>query len=150
MMRILPGAFTRQGHRTSLIRWSAFGLLWTASALGLSGCATTQRYSDMVNSWQGQRAEALVNTWGYPDRMITAPDGNPVYVYTHTSVYQTPAYTTGNFTHVTTENGQTTIMQSPAYIGGGQTYYQHCTTWFEINKDKRIVHVSFRGNDCRA
>ncbi len=120
-----------------------------ATAL-LTGCATTAKYNTMVSAWKGQKAEALVNTWGYPDRTITAPDGNPVYVYTRHEVTQVPAYTNGGYTQVSTQGGQTTVLQTPVYTTGGQTFYSNCTTWFEIDKnDQRIVNISFRGNACR-
>lgn len=129
---------------TKFIR--VFGV--TLAILLLAGCATTEKYRTMVDTWKGQDIESLVNAWGYPDHTMTAPNGNKVYVYERHNVTHFPQYTVGGYTQVSTEGNKTTIVQTPSYVAGGQTYYFDCKTWFEVDKDNKIANVTFRGNDC--
>ena len=123
-------------------RWKiAFAVLM----LGISGCASTQKYESVLNSWLGHDAQKLVNEWGYPTGTFRAPNGNEVYVYERGSTMTMPSQyrTTGNITPLGTYNATT-------YQTGGQTVQSWCKTFMELNSSKTIVSWRWEGNACRA
>jgi hypothetical protein len=117
-------------------------------SVGLVACATQAKYQQHLSAWQGRNIQEFVDQWGYPDRTITALDGNQVYVYQTTQITSVPVMSTPSYTQVTTNNNQTVITQTPGIQTGGGVYSFSCTTWVEFNKDHLIVKTSFRGNGC--
>lgn len=114
------------------------------------GCATTEKYSKICDSWIGHDINALIRKWGYPKESFALPNGNKVYVfYDSRSVYipqhKTPTRSTynvyGNTIYGTTTGGQTY---------GGYTIGLNCQTFFETNPSGKIVHWRWKGNDCTA
>jgi hypothetical protein len=95
----------------------------------LAGCATSAKYQKMVDSWQGKNAQELVDTWGFPNNVIQAPNDDKVYVYSHSNVNYYPGYCTVSGCMPT-------------------EYTTGCTTWFELNKEKVVTLVKFRGSGC--
>ena len=136
------------GMKQTYIKWALTALVSVAFLSVLSGCATTEKYRQMVNSWHGKNVQVLVNAWGYPDSTFKAPNGNNVYVYKRMNVTSFPSYRTGGYTTVSTEGNKTVVSQTPSYESSGGTYTFKCTTWIEVNKKNKIVNTSFRGNDC--
>lgn len=116
----------------------------------LAGCATSQRYQEILTSWHGADMEQIINVWGYPDREMVAPNGNKVYVYAWAKTAQLPAQYTPGTTSVTTRNGNTTVTSTPSTYLPGETIELECTTWFEVNANNIIIKSSFRGNNCIA
>lgn len=106
------------------------------------GCATTANYRRTVNSWVGADAEALVKTWGYPAKTFEAPNGNTVYEYASSETYQTSRFTSYHY-DPRTGNGYATTY-------GGDTLNLYCATYFEVNRVKKVVRASFKGNSCKA
>ena len=99
----------------------------------LAGCATSTNYINAMNSWRGSDMESLIKVWGPPDNSYIAPDGNRVYVYHQQGVETVPYSSYGD---------------GPMALATMETYSVHCTTWFEINKQKRIVRTYAQGNSC--
>ena len=125
------------------------------SLLGLSlvslllvGCATTQNYSLAVNSWQGGNVHSLFKTWGYPNRILTLPHGHRLYIYSYRDHGETPSTVFPGYTTISQRHGTTFVSSTPPMVMGGTEYDMRCTTWFEANKQGRIVGTSFRGNSC--
>src|SRR5579859_4206971 len=101
----------------------------------LAGCATTEKYEAKLNSWVGADMNALVNSWGYPSSSFSAPDGNTVYVYDSRGSYTTPtSYQTTYQANTLTGGVDATTVQR-----GGQTFNYWCTTYFEVDAEKKIV-----------
>ena len=131
--------------RVCPIRW-AFLLLLMCSFFG-GGCATKVQYGKIVDSWVGEKSTQLFRTWNYPNKQITTPAGNTVYIYDRSR--------TLNF-------GQPYATSPPYYsvyggsVNGGlspnnQIQNLTCTTWFEIDrKTSRIKKVFFKGDLCMA
>ncbi|GMR20960.1 MAG: hypothetical protein BMS9Abin36_1558 [Gammaproteobacteria bacterium] len=88
----------------------------------LAGCATSEKYSKLLDTWKGDPVERLVGSnWGYPDTIIKAPNGNDVYIYKWESIS-------------TNKKGYT------------NRYW--CNTFFEIDDSKTIVRWRWKGNHC--
>jgi hypothetical protein len=102
-------------------------LVCLCSVLWLSGCATTAKYEANLNSWVGNDANNLFNSWGYPAYSFDAPNGNKVYVYESKRNYTMPTYP--NSSH---------------------SVYYWCKTFFEVDSSNRIVRWRWEGNYCKA
>lgn len=106
-----------------------------------SGCATESDYKKDVLSWIGKSNRELVTVWGYPDKQITAPDGDTVYIY-HKSRTLVFSQTYANYSDYYNSQGTYTNTQIEKLA---------CTTWFDINpKTSLIKQVVFKGNLCMA
>lgn len=105
-------------------------------------CATTANYKKAVNSWVGADAAVLVTSWGYPSKTFEAPDGNTVYEYSNSETYTTSRITTYQYSPQTGSGSAVTY--------GGNKVNFSCDTYFEVNKDKKVVKASFNGNSCKA
>jgi len=111
-------------------------------AAALCGCATTANYKKAVSSWVGAGADTLVSSWGYPAATFQAPNGNTVYEYANSESYTTSRFTTYQY------NPQTGGGYATTY--GGDVLNFYCKTYFEVNAEKKVVKVSFKGNSCKA
>jgi hypothetical protein len=122
----------------------ALALAVVALAFVLAGCATTENYERILQSWVGRTELDLVRAWGAPQRTYET-GGSKFLVYSSgRNVYiagTPPAYTT-------------TIVGGTAYtsrIGGtpGQVIGMRCQTTFELKEDK-VIAWQWHGNDCAA
>lgn len=131
-------------YRVSTILWAPLFLL--AASLFEGGCATEAKYGKVVDRWIGKSSDQLFWEWGYPNKQITAPNGDTVYIY-HKS---------------RTLDFSQTYATAPQYYSYGEynsisTYTDSniqkltCTTWFEIGqRNKTVKKVVFRGDLCVA
>ena len=113
-----------------------FFLVLITSTVVLVGCATTEKYGQILDSWMGSNIEELMNSWGYPGGSFDSPNGNKVYVYSNTGSYTTPVTTSTVDGIVTTH--------------GGYTLNFSCTTYIETDAFGTIVTWSWKGNNCVA
>lgn len=102
----------------------------TAAIAIISGCATSANFKKMINSWNGESAQELVDQFGYPNNVIIAPDGHQVYQYNHTDV--------GYFHSAGCNNG--TCLPS--------LYVKDCTVWFKLSTTNIITELKYRGSGC--
>ncbi len=111
-----------------------------------SGCATSAKYGEVLNSWTGSNINELTNSWGYPSSSFQAPNGNTVYVYSEGSSITMPT------TYQTNANaygyGNSAYGSATTNVYGGQTINYWCKTYFEVNQSKIIVHWRTEGNRC--
>lgn len=118
----------------------------------MSGCAlfpSSEKYQVKVDLWKGASVNALIEHWGYPNKIIHSPGGNKVYVYHYHNKGKYPSeYHPSSTTVVTNKHGSTYVSNTGGYYSGGGSYNLQCTTWFEISKHKKVKSISFRGNDC--
>ena len=110
----------------------------------LLGCATSQRYEEMLNTWVGKNEEELVRSWGPPSsvydsgrsKFLTYARSAQGYVPGAAPSYR--GYVIGN-----------TVYTRP--IGGspGYAYTQQCVTSFETVGGV-IRSWRWEGNACIA
>lgn len=99
-----------------------------ASALVLAGCATTEGFKKIVQSWVGSSESQLIANWGVPIRTHESSGTRYLeYDYQHQGYY-----TTCNSGYCATN-----------------TIHKRCITTFAV-RNGVIVNWSFRGNDCKA
>jgi hypothetical protein len=115
-----------------------------------TGCATSEKYDQLVRFWVGHDSDALARSWGPPASKYTLHNGNQLFLYetssveTYTSptqIYQAPGSVVGN-----------TFYPGPTTVTGGQTstIQRRCQTQFEVDAGGRIVGYGFQGNACRS
>lgn len=63
-----------------LFKWIGTIIL-LGTVLLLSSCATERNYSVAVRSWQTASSYALLNRWGYPDKIDNLTKGERQFVY---------------------------------------------------------------------
>lgn len=114
--------------------------------LFLIGCATTEKYKAVLNTWVGSHINEMMDSWGYPSGSFKAPNGNTVYVYSDSGVITTPTYarTTGDLFPGSPED----LGLHRTTVTGGEAINLSCTTYIETNTEGIIVHWSFKGNNC--
>ncbi len=100
-----------------------------------------EQFGRNLESWNGANVSSLVNAFGYPDREIKSPDGNPVFEYV------TSRSVRGSSFGVTRYDPN--LALSVTTVDPGNEVKLECKVWFEI-KDKAVVNTTFRGNDCLA
>ena len=110
-------------------------------ALTMSACATSKGYEELMNTWIGANVNKLMEVWGYPTRSFEEPNGNTIYAYTVSSNDTTQI----DFLH---NPDLPDIPSSGAQIRGGKSYSFVCNTYFEVNEEKEIVKVEWKGNRC--
>ena len=116
----------------------------------LSGCASQQNYAAAVRGWQGAGEKQLFNIWGYPNQIQKLDNGHRLLVYRTVNKGTYPTVTTPGYTAVDTAGGRTSVTSTSSMTTGGGSYNFRCTTWFEVNRQGRVVNTSFRGNGCEA
>ena len=112
--------------------------------LALAGCATSENYEKVLETWIGSKESELVSQWGVPDGFYESE--NIRYLTYNTS---SSGYVPG-----TPATVRTTIIGNTAYTtqyGGssGYAYSLNCKTTFSI-RNGTIFLWSFEGNDCIA
>jgi len=90
--------------------------------LAIQGCATREKLELKLESWLGNSADDLIDTWGYPDSTIKAPNGNMVYIYKDSKQFQTP--------------------------NTGYIYSVDCDIAFELSESQTVILWNYRGNGC--
>ena len=113
-------------------------LLVAGFSLALTACGTVQNYDAAITSWKNAPAEKLYAVWGYPRTIKRLPNGNQVLTYVEVNKIKSPTIVSQN------------EDKTHAVITGGDVTVYHCTTWFEVNKNQRIVNATFKGNNCSA
>lgn len=122
--------------------------------LGLSGCATNAKYEVKLNTWIGASENALIASWGVPDKVYHMNEGKKAIEYVRKDTVQTGGYT---YTVPRTTYQTGTIGDQP-YSGTStqyvtetlpvQKYKIYCKTSFVINSNGRIESCHHEGNNC--
>ncbi len=121
-----------------------------------SGCATTRRYSALLDTWVGSNEESLIASWGSPQNVYYMNNGKKVIEYSKGQTIQT-----GGYTYTTP---QTTYHQGAVgntmYYGTSTQYvtqttpvnylYYWCKTSFIIGENGRIETWRWEGNNCTS
>ncbi len=114
------------------------------AAVFLAGCATSENYEKVLDTWVGSTEAELVSSWGPPNSFYES-DGTRFLTY----VRSRSGYIPG-----TAPTYQTTIIGNTAYTssyGGspGFSYSKHCKTTFTISGGT-ISTWRYEGNNCTA
>ena len=88
----------------------------------LAGCTSESRYSEILRSWHGATTKSLFSSWGYPNRIARMREGRRLLIYRKDSK---AASTRGDSHDI-------------------------CTTWFKIDKNKRIIATRYKGKGCHV
>lgn len=108
----------------------------------LSGCATTAKYQENLDSWIGQDFIKLVYAWGYPPEVTELPNGNKEYAYKREKTFYVQrtagkeSYTNKNF-------------DKPIVVGTDE-YRSWCKTFFKVDSNNKILYWRYEGNDCTS
>jgi len=122
--------------------------------LGILGCATTAKYEAKLNAWVGSSEDALIASWGVPNKTYNMLDGKRAIEYVHRNTVQTGGYTY-TVPQTTYHSGQigdkTYSGTSVAYvteIEPVQKYKFSCKTSFIINNRGKVESWHHEGNNC--
>lgn len=115
-----------------------------------------QTIDEVRSKWIGVSINKLIEKHGYPDQSYTAPNGNTVYVVIKNikKLYPVPVFKQPERKEVDMFNTKTgAYSYGTTTTGGGWTVEQQmqkseCAGYFEVNKDKVIVEVKFKGDEC--
>jgi len=115
-----------------------------------------QTIDEARSKWIGVSINKLIEKHGYPDQSFTAPNGNTVYVVIKNvkKLYPVPVFRQPDRKEVDMYNTKTgAYSYGTTTTGGGWTVEQQmqkseCAGYFEVNKDKIIVEVKFKGDEC--
>jgi len=115
-----------------------------------------QTIDEARSKWIGVSINKLIEKHGYPDQSFTAPNGNTVYVVIKNvrKLYPVPVFKQPERKEVDLYNTKTgAYSYGTTTTGGGWTVEQQmqkseCAGYFEVNKDKIIVEVKFKGDEC--
>jgi hypothetical protein len=123
----------------------------------LTGTASAgQTIDDVRKKWVGLSINKLIEKHGYPDQSFTAPNGNTVYVIIKNikKLYPVSVFRQPERKEVDMYNAKTgAYSYGTTTTGGGWTVEQQmmkaeCAGYFEVNKDKIIIEVKFKGDEC--
>ena len=115
-----------------------------------------QTIDEARSKWIGVSINKLIEKHGYPDQSFTAPNGNTVYVVIKNvrKLYPVPVFKQPERKEVDMYNTKTgAYSYGTTTTGGGWTVEQQmrkseCAGYFEVNKNKVIVEVKFKGDEC--
>jgi hypothetical protein len=115
-----------------------------------------QTIDEARSKWIGVSINKLIEKHGYPDQSFTAPNGNTVYVVIKNvrKLYPVSVFRQPERKEVDMYNTKTgAYSYGTTTTGGGWTVEQQmqkseCAGYFEVNKDKIIVEVKFKGDEC--
>ncbi len=110
----------------------------------LTACASTTNYQKQIDKWQGKNIQTLMAKWGEPDSGIQLPNGHKIYQYTRKTMYSIPDPKRTPFR--TSNDNLFSNYEEP--WNSHQTIIRSCRTSFETTSDGRILHISFKGNNC--
>lgn len=115
-----------------------------------------QTIDEVRSKWIGININKLIDKHGYPDQSFIAPNGNTVYVIIKNikKLYPVSVFRQPERKEVDMYNTKTKAYSyGTTTTGGGWTVEQQmqkseCAGYFEVNKDKVIVEVKFKGEEC--
>lgn len=121
-----------------------FKFFFLMPVLAVLGCATSENYTKMLNTWLGAPEIALYRSWGTPDGQYEV-SGTKFVTFTSSGNMVMPG---------TSPTYRTTVIGNTAYTnayGGTPSYSVQlmCKTVFEI-RNERVVNWRWEGNNCKA
>ena len=125
-------------------------------AILLVGCATEAKYRAVLETWIGLPIDRLVSAWGPPHRSFKKQDGRTLYTWSDQRTVMLSGGTTAQTTYHTGtvyggNGGKSFSGTSTTYVPNPPTpLHLSCQTTFETDRSGKIIHWSYKGNDCRS
>ncbi len=125
-----------------------------ALALGLTACATAQKYTSQLNNDVGKTSQQLMNQYGNPTHIKRLANGDEIISYISVNYQVIPSPNEYFNTNFMTEDE----MFAPFTYGGdeipvgnfmGEVITDYCNTKFYI-KNNVVTSWQWRGNACVA
>lgn len=129
-----------------MIKTAKTGLLCLFVASLLSGCATSERYEEILNTYIGADEDELIEHWGVPDQVYET-DKTRFLVYKRSRISSSGGVPPTYYSHINPYTGAV-YTQS---VGGiaPQIQQYRCKTTFGL-KDGKVASWQWQGNDCVA
>jgi hypothetical protein len=106
-------------------------------AFSINSCASlfpsTEKYTAIINTWNGSDVNRLITSWGPPSDVYTMPNGNKMYTWLVSSGERV----TTNYNYFL---NQTVSHSSTSW----------CKTTFTVNTSNIIIDNTWTGNACVA
>ncbi|HDZ90509.1 MAG: hypothetical protein JRJ09_04410 [Deltaproteobacteria bacterium] len=128
------------------------------AALICAGCKTPglptgRGYTALCQTYVGNDATKLIDSWGQPGRTFDAPDQKRVFVYVETA----DEYTMNPLAHAALIEYPPRIDPRKGRTGEtvgnvtGQSVpsMDYCITYFEVDRSNRVARAYWKG-DCRS
>lgn len=123
-------------------------------ALGLTACATAQKYNTQLNNDIGKSAQQIMNQYGNPTHVKRLANGDEIFTYVNVNQEVLPSPNYYFNTDFMTEDE----MFAPFTYGGdeipvgnfmGEVVTDYCKTKFYL-KNNIVTSWQWRGNSCVA
>ena len=132
-------------------------------AIFLSGCSSTANYENLLESWVGLHADALVASWGPPDNSYSFSDGSRMLEYNFEeddgsearAAFLAKAVSDDNSGNVPEAAGVTNhaqpanAMASTQQAGPARSAQIVCVTRFIVNARGIIKRWTWEGSECK-
>lgn len=114
----------------------------------LSGCATTENYRALLETWKGNNINAYIASNGSPNSTLPLPNGDMVYTWNKT-------FRRGSYSNTTHLPVSTPYSRSHGYNYDSDYtdtlyYAKACKTDIFTNSKGEIINYRFEGNHCKA
>lgn len=122
--------------------------------LGMAGCATTAKYEARLNTYIGQSEDALIASWGVPEKTYELKSGKKAIEFIAKNVYETGGYTymTSQTTYASGKIGDKSYSGTSTTLvpqtEPARKYRMTCKTSFIIGADGRVESWHHDGNNC--
>ena len=117
----------------------------------LGGCATTEGYRQILETWKGHHVDELITSWGPPNSSAELSDGGKVLGYARSRTIPlflpNTTNTTGTFS---TFGGGMGTYSSSSTSSRMVPIALSCATRFTTSSEGYISGYSFQGGDCKA
>lgn len=119
-------------------------------ALTLTACATARPVDvqNRLNAWVGQDADALVRSWGPPDRSYDFRDGSKVIEYERNRVDSMGGWNHPRGSVVVGADGTSIGVGAPLLMDEPSVIVRRCLIKFETDRRRTIRRATFDGPNC--
>lgn len=119
-------------------------------ALLLTACATAKPVDvqNRLNAWIGQDADALVRSWGPPDRTYDFRDGSRVLEYERNRIDTYGGFNRPYGSIGVGSDGSAVGIGVPLWMDEPQISVRRCLIKFETDKKRIVRQTSFEGPNC--
>ena len=119
----------------------------------ITGCATTENYEKILQTWVGKHVDELVLVWGPPQSSFELSTGDRVIEFHDVKYVYIPvlSYPISRTYHYRTPGGSVgTIETHTEHEIPAQSYTRSCKTRFIVGADELIKQWEWEGDYCTA